>query len=117
MGTIDNKYFILRDNGHLFLINLFYYEIVQKIEDNNSIRLILINDTFIQIIKIDSNKLKIKVSKFDLIEGVFRVSETKEENVFSIYFWNLVYLGKDIQSDKDLVLLLTSFYDRILIKV
>ena len=117
LGTIDNKYFILRDNLHLFLINLFYYEIVQKIEDNNSIRLFLINDTLLQIIKIDSNKLKIKISKFDLIEGDFRVSEKKEENVFSIYFWNLVYLGKDVQSDKDLVLLLTSFYDRILIKV
>ena len=116
LGTIDNKYFILRDNLHLFLINLFYYEIVQKIEDN-SIRLILINDTLLQIMRINSNKLKLKISKFDLIGGVFRVSETKEENVFYIDFWNLVYYGKDIQSDKDLVLLSTSSIDKILIKV
>ena len=116
LGTIDNKYFVLRDNLHLFLINLFYYEIVQKIEDN-SIRLILINDTLLQIMRINSNKLKLKISKFDLIGGVFRVSETKEENVFYIDFWNLVYYGKDIQSDKDLVLLSTSSIDKILIKV
>ena len=81
LGRMNDKYFIIKDENYLYIIDLIYFEILQKIcFQNNCCLFHLRNNLLLQITKINDFKIKIQIKKFEFFEGCFKVYESKEKN-------------------------------------
>lgn len=115
LGNIDNKFFVLRENNYLYIIDVIYFQIIQKIQTNSC--LIALKDNYLlQINTISKFDVNIQISKYDLIEGYFKFYKSINKNIKSNDYLRLKYIGKN-NYGKHLFIFYVDFYDEIKILI